>query len=145
MIDLQIKDIEFPGVVKYESSYYYAIGILADWILDYRSYDPEYDPAEWSKKSARDDYPVISPVMGRTFLESIGLRKFGTDVIPGFLSANGSDRAFPLFFVNFDDSEYISSYHDLPLEDYAGKGWTSSYGDFFDALPDSIKKYWIEE
>lgn len=125
-------DEEFEAVVVSGRRFHVICGTLAELILDYRKYDPEFanDP---SAHSFRGGVLTATSDNASTFLRALRARELSMAEAAAMAETDASDREL-LALIDFDSKLYIHAYYDLPLENYVPDGWRGVLGDPREAL-----------
>lgn len=140
----ELHSIEGTGLVTIRGAWFFVVGTDAEFILDYPSYDPRYDPVE--DANFRRGLAVVRPQDGFTYLQAMnddGV--YPIDDIPSFIDQHGAERVQPIVLIDFDNARFVSTFFDLPLEDHAGTGWESTYEDLFNYVPHHIAAHWTHD
>jgi hypothetical protein len=139
-----IQDIELPGLVKTGGDWHYALGTVGEWILDYATYDPTYDPQQ-REPVFRRGLMRVTPSDGPQFLHALSDNEIALADLGDFVRLNSTEESRPTVLVDFDSGRFVSSYYDFSLESHTGRGWAAVFGDPLDAAPSDISKYWVPE
>jgi hypothetical protein len=123
---------EWAGVAIHQGQPYLITGMLAEFILDYRAYDPQFSASGGAAEfrggvltaTSHDAVPFLRAMKARTL----------TPQEADSLAHSGTDAPELLAFMDFDARRYVHSYYDLPLERYVPKGWRGALGDPREAL-----------
>ena len=119
-------DVEWFGVALHQGKLYLITGILADFILDYRAYDPEYC-AKNASADFRDGILTVTVDNIPQFLRALKARLLTTHE-GRLLAESAVNEPELLAFIDFDSHRYIHSYYHLELEDYIPKKWRGALG-----------------
>ena len=138
---IEIRSIDHPGIVKVQHAWFYVIGTTADFILDYPSYDPTYDPNQ-RPVPFRDGLLVVTPDDGFRYLHALREGVVPIDSLDELVAEYGPDRTRPQFLIDFDSATFASAFFDQTLEDEVAPGWTGSYSDPMAACPISLQGTW---
>ena len=117
---------EWLGIALYQGKIFLIMGILAEFILDYKAYDPEYSSSRESS-SFRGGILTLTPNNISRFLSTLNARALTMSEI-GSLANSATDESELLAFIDFDSQQYVHSYYDLALEDYIPQGWHGVLG-----------------
>ena len=139
----ELDPITVPGVVRLRGNVHYIPGVLAEWILDYRSYDPAYDPAEWQAEF-RAGLLTVSPDDGDAYLRALQSHEIPPTDLGEHVARGGVDRTRPAVLVDFDAAEVTSGYYDVAVEEYAGEGWRGTFADPVERLPMELQELWAD-
>jgi hypothetical protein len=141
-IQVRINGNFLLGCIKYKEKFKLYLMPVASWILNYRKYDPSYNPMEW-KEPFRGNILNVSDDRLDDFFEII----MTDHVTPGELlnapRANDPQIFRLAFFVDFDKKLFINGANDNvePEEYLPDENWVGLIGNPDDYLP----KYLQEE
>ena len=127
------------GLVHCNDEWFLVMGFVADFILDYASYDPTYSPDDYV---FRDGLVVVTPNDGLQYLAALRSRSVARPEFAALLERYGPDRTRPIALIDFDNALFVSSFFDQALEDEVGDGWTGSYSDPMAAAPAELQAIW---
>jgi hypothetical protein len=132
---------EYIGLVCSAGVWRCFTGMLAEWILDYRAYDPSYDPTKWpdTPRNQLLQVGVDQAVEFQLIFEERELTKQGIQYI---LSTVGAPRAYPIAAVDFDTRRYVNGFYDLALEEYVPAGWISVFDDPLQYVSEDLRILW---
>lgn len=136
-----LASIELPGLVSVRGAWFYVLGTIAEFVLDYPSYDPSYNPSEWDHEF-RGGLLCVSPEDGFAYLAQLSEQAFGLSAMDGFIALNGPGRSRPVVLIDFDRKKYVSTYFDQPMQDHAGTGWVSEFAEPLGHAPTEVAQYW---
>jgi hypothetical protein len=113
---------------------------IAWWILNYKKYDPQYNPNEW-KDVFRDHIYNVTDNQIENFLRSVDEDKLNTEELV-ILADNMPLRYRHLFFyIDFDDKLFVNGFSDIEVESYLpDENWKGFFGVPIDYLPIDLKK-----
>ena len=137
----EIRSIDHPALVTIKNAWFYVLGTTADFILDYPSYDPNYDPST-RPVPFRAGLMVVTPQDGFLYLSAFEERVFAIGDLGPLIDEYGLDRTRPQFLVDFDNATFTSAFFDQALEGEVGEGWSSSYSDPIAASPPHVQSIW---
>jgi hypothetical protein len=117
---------EWLGIALYQGEIFLITGILAEFILDYRAYDPEYSSSRESS-GFRGGVLTLTPNNISQFLSMLNARALTMTEMES-LANSATDGSELLAFIDFDSQQYVHSYYDLALEEYIPQGWHGVLG-----------------
>lgn len=128
------------GCIRYKGAYTIYLMPIAWWILNYKKYDPGYNPADW-KDVYRDNILNVSKDSVYGFIKSIEADRVD---IAEFTAAI---RDIPVkyirlnFFIDFDSNLFINGYYDnIELEEYLpDESWEGKVDDPNNYLPKQLQ------
>lgn len=120
-------DMEWIGVAAFQGKLYLISGTLAEFILDYMAYDPEFCMSG-NGSNFRGGVLTVTSDNVQQFLKAMQFRTI-TMREGELLADSATDNSKFLAFIDFDCKKYVHSYYDLALEDYVPKGWHGVMGD----------------
>jgi hypothetical protein len=144
MIEQDLQQDELIGVVRNHSQWRFFAGTLAEWILDYTSYDPSYDPSKWSYVY-RGNLLKVDEHVADEFCRVMEVREFFPIDIQRLVKNHGSDKIPLTILVDFDERVFINGFYDLAIENYAPAGWKAYFGSPLDYVPEEIRSLWKHE
>jgi hypothetical protein len=128
------------GCIKYNNSYSIYLMPIAWWILNYKKYDPSYNPNDWTDVYRENILNVTDDKIDG-FLKSIEqdrlsldeVQLLGNDIPHEYLHIN--------FFVDFDKKMFINGYSDnVAVEEYLpDESWRGQIDNSINYLPDNIR------
>jgi hypothetical protein len=128
------------GCIRHKGEYSIYLMPIAWWILNYKKYDPTYNPADW-KDVYRDNILNVSDGVVDDFMKSIEedkviFNEFGTtiDDIP-------IKYRHIHFFIDFDNKLFVNGFYDnIELEEYLpDRNWVGRIDDPNNYLPNDLK------
>lgn len=129
------------GATKYGSGWRFFVGTVAEWILDYASYDPVPDPA-YKEVVFRENLLVVSEDNAAQFLEAMAKYELSLPELRQFIQKTGRYN-WPLsVLVDFDNKFYVNGFTDVSLHKYLPTGWKGIEGSPLDFVPDEIQRIW---
>jgi hypothetical protein len=117
---------EWWGIALYQGNLYALTGILAEFILDYPAYDPDFS-ASPNAASFRGGALRVTQENIPQFLQALKARVLTPQDVQSFLDSL-VDESRLIAFIDFDSRQFVHSYYDLALEDYIPKGWRGKLG-----------------
>jgi len=138
MTEIHIDDI--IGAVKINAKWRFFAGIIAEWIMDYQTYDPEYNPDE-SETSFRNNILLVDESNGEAFCDAMSPYEILKDEIDNVLDKY-EGKKLPLITIDFDNRIFTSVFFDIALEDYIPPKWKGRYIKKLTELPEEIKEIW---
>ena len=132
---------DLVGVVKFNGAWRFFGGTVAEWILDYASYDPGFDPSRHDTVF-RSNLLTVDESHADQFLVAMAPYELDPSSLERFIRANGS-RAWPLsVMVDFDDRLYVNGFAEISLQDYLPPGWRGVEGSPLAYMPAEIRRIW---
>ena len=140
-MDIFAVDIDdIIGAVRLSSRWRFYAGTVAEWILDYRSYDPS-DPSKW-EHPFRNGLLVVDSSNSEAFCQAMQAYQLSEDDIRELVRLRGGNN-FPLgVVVNFDEKLYVNGYSEIPLHEYVPDGWIGVEGNPYDYVPAEVRSFW---
>jgi hypothetical protein len=130
-VQQKIEEDYIFGCIKYKANCSLYLMPIAYWILDYKKYDPNYNPDDW-EFIFRDNILVVNDSNIDKFMNAIEVDKIQPDEF--------SKSTYRLtFFIDFDTKLFISSFGDIEVEEYVPNNWQGKYGDPTGYLPFQCK------
>ncbi len=119
------------------------------WLMDYAKYSHMFDPND-NDFSERFDIGLLDETTVELFMSNMEayhctvgeLKNLFIKSLP-LASFDEAYHLFPKLFIDFDARKLYSVYSELlQLQEYAPKGWASSYSEFSMHIPYN-EQYWI--
>ncbi len=129
-------DPEWVGLAVSEGKLYQLSGSLADFILDYASYDPVFSSGP-KTHSFRNGVFTLTHENVPQFLDALHARPVESQEVDRWIDAKTEENTF-IAFIDLDAKRFVHSYFDLPLEDYVPRGWKSQLSD-----PSAAVRHWL--
>lgn len=123
MIDIKQKFEEgyILGCIKHKEQCSLYLMPIAYWILNYKKYDPTYNPEDW-EFVYRDNILIVSDENIDSYMKAIEIDKISPLELPRTEVANLN------FYIDFDNKLFVSSFNDIEAEDYLPHdGWRGIY------------------
>lgn len=117
---------EWLGVAVHHRVPYLIRGVLAEFILDYQAYDPEFSTSA-SATTFRGGVLTVTADVALQFLRALKARSLSREEARVLVHSSNAPEL--LVFIDFDLKRFVHSYYDLALEDYIPTGWRGSLGD----------------
>jgi hypothetical protein len=129
------------GCIKHNESYMLYLMPIAYWILNYKKYNPSYDPKEW-EFVFRGDVLNVNDSSIKDFMRAIDVDK----IEPVELQSVHESIPRPLpnfyFFIDFDSKLYVNSFNDIEVEQYLPEhGWTGIFDNSLNYLPKRLRSF----
>lgn len=139
IIENNIKNSYLFGCIKHKNTYAFYLMPVAEWILNYSKYHPDYNPRDWEDTPAfRDDILNVTNDNIGPFIRAIEVDKIDID------SLNMENYRFMdvfLFFIDFDSKTFISYFHDIDIEEYLPDDqWIGKFEDPINYLSEDLIK-----
>lgn len=141
MNNKELQQDELLGAVRLGSKWRYFAGTLAEWILDYASYDPDYDPANWTY-IYRNNLLRVDETLANEFCDAMKEHEFIPEDIRHLVDKKGADKIPLAIVIDFDNLVFINGFYDLALEEYAPKWWTNYFGNPYEYVPPEVRDIW---
>jgi hypothetical protein len=136
---------EYIGAVKLNGKWRFFHEMMSVWILDYKSYDPQYDPFGPKSNGWRKNLLVVDTDNAEAFCEVMRDKELLPEQIPQSFTEFGSRKKLS-FVVNFDEKIYINGWGDnIALHDYVPTGWQSIEDDPYEYVPPEIRALWKDQ
>lgn len=129
------------GVVKLDSKWRIFSGTVAEWILDYASYDPMFDPSR-SDVVFRDNLLSIDNSNATQFLEAMAPYELDASTLKQFIDQRGGHDWQLSILIDFDRKLYINSFTEIPLHQYVPDKWIGLEDEAIKYAPFFIKEIW---
>jgi hypothetical protein len=141
---MKLEDIDSDdliGAVKYKANWRFFICTVAEWILDYSTYDPSFSPSH-SKVVFRNNLLKVDEVNVSQFLEAIQEYEISYSELEELIKKNNIND-WPLqIVVDFDEMIYINGFSEIGLHEYIPSHWRGFEGLPLEFVPENIKKLW---
>lgn len=130
------------GCIRYKEAYNIYLMPIAWWILNYKKYDPGYNPQDW-QDVYRDNILNVSKDVVDDFIRSIEVDKVD------FTEFSMAIRDIPLkykrlyFFIDFDNNLFVNGYYDnIEMEEYLpDEEWEGKVDDPRNYLPKDLQNF----
>lgn len=127
------------GCIKYENIYNLYLMPIAYWILNYRKYDPDYNPKDWEFVFRANILNVTDEKID-DFLNAIEEDKLNTNEFIVAIRSLSSNYKQLCFFIDFDIKLLINGFYDVEVEDYLpDSSWIGKFGKPLEYLPFEFK------
>jgi hypothetical protein len=136
-----IQPYELLGAVCHRQHWRFYSGTIAEWILDYRAYDPAYDPSAWPTPF-RNNLLTVSPDDAAAFQESMAPQEQSLDEVRALVQHRGTEAVPLSVVVDFDRRLFVNGYYDLAIEAYVPPGWQAVFDDPLQYLPEPLRTIW---
>ena len=130
-------DQDWAGLAVSDGKLYQLSGSLADFVLDYASYDPVFSSGP-KKQSFRNGVLTLTHENVSQFLDALHARALGSQEVERWIDSKAEGNTF-IAFIDLDSKRFVHSYFDLPLEDYVPRGWKSQLSD-----PSAAVRQWLQ-
>ncbi len=141
---MNIEDIspdDLIGLVKYKSEWQFFAGTVAEWIMDYKNYDPWFDPSQ-SDVVFRNNILVVNDDNAAAFVEAMQAYRLSAEDITTLIERDGVNDWPLVILIDFDKREYINGFGEIPLHQYIPAGWTGFEGDPLAYVPENMRSIW---
>ena len=134
---MEVEDGKLIAAIKYRGAWYFLLGTIGELILDYKRYDPEFNPRE-HPGIYRGDILTLDESNAARFLEVMNEHRLSMEQL---LQYKDEYPDFPVVdvLIDFDEKFYSNGYAELPLEDYVPKGWKSEVSEPRKHLPPELR------
>lgn len=133
---------EYIGAVKLNSEWRFFREVMSMWILDYKSYDPEYDPLNSNSNGWRENLLAVDTQNAKEYCHAMKNKEIMLSQIPLTFTEFGS-QAKLTFVVNFDEKIFVSSLYDmLAVQRYVPRGWKGLEDDSYQYIPAEFRSLW---
>jgi len=139
----KLKRDEYIGAVHADGIWRFFAGTLAEWILDYNTYDPNYDPNKWSG-TFRNNLLRVEVNQASAFQDAMRAHELSEADIKALVKERGADKVPLTVVVDFDERQFVNSYYDLALEEYVPPGWTAVFDDPQKYIPTPVRALWLQ-
>ncbi len=125
------------GCLKYKEKITFYLMPLANWILNYSMYDPDYNPDDWKDTPPfRNNILNVSEDNIELFVDAIEIDKIDVNKI---ILEKFNLRDIFLFYVDFDSKIFISHFDDIDIEEYLpDDNWVGKFDDPVNYLPQDL-------
>lgn len=127
------------GCIRHSKAYNIYLMPIAYWILNYRLYDPEYDPKKWKFKFRDNVLNVLDKDVNR-FLVSVKDDLITLERLQDLIFSKRKPTLY--FFIDFDKKIFVSKFLDIEVEQYLpDTQWEGKFGDPKEFIPINIRSY----
>ncbi|MCU0432815.1 MAG: hypothetical protein MUC87_05125 [Bacteroidia bacterium] len=121
-IENRVNNHYLLGAIKANNDVRYYMAPIAWWILDYPKYDPSILNVKDSEFNFRENLLVVRPSDKEHFLEV--MQEDYVDIKDVLLYNSVHDTPIRLLFIiDFDRSEFYSSFYDIDIHEYIPDQW----------------------
>lgn len=122
----RIKNDYLLGAVKLNGKVRYFLEPIAYWIMDYKSYDPEYRASENDTTPFRNNILTVDSSNAFEYIEALKEDEVSLTEIDSIKSQ--VDFEIPvMFLVDFDSKQFVSNFEDIEIEIYIPEGWSGIF------------------
>lgn len=132
---------ELIGAVKHKSQWRFFAGTIAEWNLDYASYDPGYDPSK-SSYLFRGGLLTVDETKADAFCIAMSEHELSHDDVRSLVAEKGAEKVPLTVVVNFDEKLFVNGFYDLAIEEYVPTGWRGVFDDPLKYVPDEVRAIW---
>lgn len=133
------------GCIKYNQVFNFYLMPLAYWILNYKKYDPNYNPEKWSFVF-RDNILNVLDKDVASYLRAIKIDKLNIFEFENSMKNIPSNYRALYFFIDFDKKKFINGFYDLDVENYLpDHTWSDEFGNPIDYIPNEFKLYFMQQ
>ena len=129
------------GVIKVDGISQLFAGVVAEWILDYKRYDPAFAERD-DVSTFRSGLLSVDSESANRYLEAMQPYRLELPALAKFLRVVGPSQ-WPLsIYVDFDAQLQVCGFGEVPICDYVPKGWECSYENPLSYVPAEIASVW---
>ncbi|MET0637367.1 MAG: hypothetical protein ABWZ25_15155 [Chitinophagaceae bacterium] len=110
-IQQKIEEGYILGGIRYSEQCNFYLMPIAYWILNYKKYDPHYNPKDW-EFTFRDNLLIITDNDIRDFIKAIEVDKIDSSELTNVKILN------IVFYIDFNIKLFVSSFSDIDVEEY---------------------------
>lgn len=129
------------GITKHKSQWRLFAGTVAEWILDYASYDPSFDTAR-SEVIFRGNLLLVTEENVDGFHAAMAPYELQFSELRAYFEKVGSDNWPLMILVDFDKNLYINGFSDISLHEYIPAGWRGIEDVPLHYVPNEIRTIW---
>ena len=132
----KVHENQIIGAVRLNSEWRFYSGATGEWIMDYKSYDPSYDPEKWPN-TFRNGILEVDVHNASEFCTAMKEYELTLDDV---VETMREDKDLSLsILMDFDRKLYVNGYYDMLLEEYVPMGWVGISDDPTKFLSEDIK------
>jgi len=129
------------GAIRYKSDWRFFLCTVAEWILDYASYDPGHNTFQ-SQFVFRNNLFTINEENFSDFLEAIQEYELCLSDVENLLKYDGSNN-WPLrIVIDFDEKLYVNGFPEIGIHKYIPSNWRGLEDLPLNFVPDHIRELW---
>ena len=132
---------EHLGAVKLHARWRFFAGYIGEWILDYQSYDPESNQAQW-RSQFRGGLLRVDEKDAEQFCRVMSEREFTLAEVKALVEAQGPEKLPLTVVIDFDERLFVNGYYDRSIEEYVPPGWRGIFDDPLRYVPSEICSVW---
>lgn len=132
------------GAVKHDSNWQFFAGTVAEWILDYATYDPSFDPDK-SSVTFRGNLLQVDESNAAQFCEAMKPYELTTLDLQQLVEEEGANNWPLTIVVDFTRRTYVNGFSEIPLHKYIPNTWKGHEGNPLDYVPEDIRSLWINQ
>lgn len=129
------------GITKYSSHWQLFAGTVAEWILDYTSYDPTFSPSG-SDVVFRGNLLLVTENNASDFLAAMEPYRLSSEELRAFFKTANCCNWPLVAMVDFDAKFYVNGFSEMPLHRYVPTGWKSIEGNPLEYVPEELRSIW---
>lgn len=133
---MEVETGKLIAAIKYSGRWYFLLGTIGELILDYKRYDPEYDPDKYTAIYRGNILTLDESNAGR-FLEVMREYLLSLDQLLQYKKEFPGEPVIDVL-IDFDQKFYVNGYAELPLEKYVPRGWRSVLAEPRNHLPPEL-------
>lgn len=128
------------GCIKYQNDYGIYLMPLGEWILNYKKYDPSYNPDEW-EYIFRGNVLNVTDENVKDYIQAVAVDKIDLSIDREDLQDVVKEGVPFYFFIDLDNKNFISCFYDIEVETYLpDSSWVGIFDDPMKYLPDNIRR-----
>lgn len=136
-----LKPNDLIGVTRYNSRWRLFAGTVAEWILDYATYDPGFDPSG-SETVFRGNLLTVNEENVDQFHDAMEPYELQPSELELFMQKVGRYNWPLTVVVDFDNQFYVNGFSEISLHEYLPPGWKGIEGPPLDFVPAEIRQIW---
>ena len=123
------------GCIKYNQVYKFYLMPVASWILNYKQYDPLYNPVQW-EFVFRDNILNVTDENVSNFLMAIKQYVLDLEYLKAAWNEIPTDLKYLYFLIDFDNKLFVNAFPEIELEKYLPDNkWIGEFNDPKSNLP----------
>lgn len=137
----QIGTDDMIGAVRSNNKWRFFAGILAEWIMDYASYDPYYKPSR-SQHIFRNGLLFVNEANIEEFCNAMSEYELAEDDIIALTNKQGATKDPLVFVIDCDNLIFINGLGEIDIHRYVPVGWKGYEDDPMNYVPDNVRRLW---
>ncbi|MDY7013860.1 MAG: hypothetical protein SVX43_09745 [Cyanobacteriota bacterium] len=142
---MKIEDIDIDdllGAVCYGSRWHFFVCTVAEWILDYETYDPSVLSPFTDSFVFRDNLFKVDDSNFSEFIEAIKEFELALSEIRELLEFDGANNRDLLVVIDYDKKIYVNGFREIDIHNYVPDNWYGFEGDPLDFVPSEVQDLW---